>query len=201
VSPVRALQTENKTTGKRTTIVRVEWGDVKAIRQGKGYKVKLAENRLPKNVRKYLDQDRQAYRTAKNMSQQTLLFGKAVPQLPSAQIIEKKLLQAAIDSASNIIEQHPYLNYKEFDIKILPKSWARRRPNGIISLDLRVAALPKTHLKYVIAHELAHTIAQNHGPLFRRIVSAICPNWQELHNDLWVYWYYVRLNRVWQRLA
>jgi len=48
-----------------------------------------------------------------------------------------------------------------------------------ILMKLNAVSLPKTTLKYIIAHELAHTFTKRHTKRFWKIMEAMCPNFQK----------------------
>lgn len=53
---------------------------------------------------------------------------------------------------------------------------AKQKGNKIL-VKLNAIALPKSALKYIIAHELAHTSTKRHTKKFWKIVEAIHPNY------------------------
>jgi predicted metal-dependent hydrolase len=55
---------------------------------------------------------------------------------------------------------------------------AKLKGNKIL-IKLNAVALPKSVLKYVIVHELAHTIAKRHTKKFWKTVELICPDFKE----------------------
>jgi len=55
---------------------------------------------------------------------------------------------------------------------------AKIRGNRIV-LKLNAVSLPKSALKYVIAHEMSHLITKKHGKKFWKIVESIYPEYGE----------------------
>jgi Zn-dependent peptidase ImmA (M78 family) len=55
---------------------------------------------------------------------------------------------------------------------------AKLKGNKIL-IKLNALALPKSALRYVIAHEIAHTIAKRHTKKFWKTVELICPDFKE----------------------
>jgi predicted metal-dependent hydrolase len=55
---------------------------------------------------------------------------------------------------------------------------AKLKGNKIL-IKLNAVALPKSALRYVIAHEIAHTIAKRHTKKFWKTVELICPDFKE----------------------
>jgi predicted metal-dependent hydrolase len=55
---------------------------------------------------------------------------------------------------------------------------AKIKENKII-VKLNAVSLPKSALKYIIAHEMAHLITKKHGKKFWKIVESIYPTYEE----------------------
>ena len=50
---------------------------------------------------------------------------------------------------------------------------------NIIQVKLNTITLPKSALKYIIAHEIAHTFTKKHTKRFWKIVETIYPNYEK----------------------
>ncbi|MGC8832356.1 MAG: YgjP-like metallopeptidase domain-containing protein [Thermoproteota archaeon] len=48
-----------------------------------------------------------------------------------------------------------------------------------VLVKLNAVALPKTALKYVVAHEIAHVLAKRHTERFWKTVELICPDFEK----------------------
>jgi predicted metal-dependent hydrolase len=57
--------------------------------------------------------------------------------------------------------------------------WGSCSPNGNISLNWRLVLMPDHVRDYVILHELAHLRVPNHSRRFWRLMSELCPAWQD----------------------
>ena len=64
------------------------------------------------------------------------------------------------------------------------RKWASCSSSGIVSFSKDSLLLPPRLRRYVIAHELLHLRAPNHGKLFKALLSAHLPNWRKAHADL-----------------
>lgn len=60
---------------------------------------------------------------------------------------------------------------------------AKLKGNKII-VKLEAVRLPTSVLKYIVAHELAHTISKQHTPKFWKAVELIYPNYSEAKEHL-----------------
>ena len=62
--------------------------------------------------------------------------------------------------------------------------WGSSSERGNISLNFRVALLPKEVRSYLILHELAHQVHMNHSPKFWSYLEAVCPDYRK--SDRWL---------------
>jgi hypothetical protein len=80
--------------------------------------------------------------------------------------------------------KHKFQNRGKIDNK---KQRIAKLQGITITLKLNAVALPEEALKYIIAHEIAHTYIKRHTQKFWQIVEAICPNYkyakENLEND------------------
>lgn len=66
--------------------------------------------------------------------------------------------------------------------------WASCSINRNLSLNIKLLFLPPDIVRYVIVHELCHTVHMNHGTEFWRFVASIEPNYKVLDNKLRELW-------------
>ena len=60
--------------------------------------------------------------------------------------------------------------------------WGSCSPDGRLMYSWRLILAPPPILDYVAAHEVAHLVELNHSPAYWRVVTGICPDWQQ-HRD------------------
>ena len=53
-----------------------------------------------------------------------------------------------------------------------------------LAFSYRLAAYPEECIRYVICHELCHTVEKNHGPRFWALVERVCPDYRALKEEL-----------------
>jgi predicted metal-dependent hydrolase len=58
------------------------------------------------------------------------------------------------------------------------KRIAKMKDNRII-IKLNAVSLPRSALKYIVAHEMAHLFTKKHGKKFWKIVESIYPSYEE----------------------
>ncbi|SFE02453.1 hypothetical protein SAMN05216238_107106 [Lentibacillus persicus] len=64
-------------------------------------------------------------------------------------------------------------------IRTQHKRWGTCTPEGDIYINWRLIMAPLKIMDYVIVHELAHLIVQDHSPEFWKIVKSILPDYEE----------------------
>ncbi len=67
-------------------------------------------------------------------------------------------------------------NYSKVFIKNIRTRWGSCSKKGNVNFSLHLMRLPKELIDYVILHELAHTIEQNHSKNFWEVLDKICGN-------------------------
>ena len=86
------------------------------------------------------------------------------------------------------------LNQETFRARIRPvhlrfarSQWGSCSPRGVIMLNTALLFLPPSILKYVILHELAHTVHRNHSRAYWREVAWIMPTYKKALEELGEY--------------
>lgn len=71
------------------------------------------------------------------------------------------------------------VKYNECKTSEMKYRWASCTPKNNILFNWRIIKAPMYVLEYLVAHELAHLIEQNHTPVFWNIVSIQVPNYEK----------------------
>ena len=71
------------------------------------------------------------------------------------------------------------VKYNECKTSEMKYRWASCTPKNNILFNWRIIKAPMYVLEYLVAHELAHLIEQNHTPEFWNIVSIQVPNYEK----------------------
>ncbi len=64
-------------------------------------------------------------------------------------------------------------------VRRLRNKWASCSPSRNITLNEKLLNMPKQFVEYVICHELLHLKVRRHNKLFKNLLSAYMPDWQE----------------------
>lgn len=79
------------------------------------------------------------------------------------------------------VEQYARLHsisYKKINISWAASRWGSASSQGTLNFSWRLAMAPMSVIDYVVAHELAHLVEQNHSRRFWDRVSEMYPNYQ-----------------------
>ena len=68
---------------------------------------------------------------------------------------------------------------RKTQLKRMKSKWASCSPEKSVTFNSLLINMPKEFVDYVICHELLHLKVPNHDKLFKNLLSAYMPNWQE----------------------
>ena len=95
------------------------------------------------------------------------------------------LLHSELDKTYDKILSKGEINvFGDLDFEVVKKidgknqRIAKLKRNKIL-VKLSAIALPKTALKYLIAHEIAHIMTKKHGPTFQKVMKTIHPEYEK----------------------
>ena len=83
------------------------------------------------------------------------------------------------------------LPYKKVTIRRQKTLWGSCSSKASINLNDKLLFLPFPMVRYVLMHELCHTVHMNHSPDFWALVEQKEPNYQALDKDLNDAWHFV----------
>lgn len=76
------------------------------------------------------------------------------------------------------------VSVKQIHVREMRNKWASCSTAGRITLDAKVAELPKDLCDYVIVHELLHLRIPNHGKLWKSFMRVYLGDWEKLEKSL-----------------
>lgn len=89
------------------------------------------------------------------------------------------------------VSQDVDLSYTKVTIRRQKTLWGSCSSKGSINLNDKLLFLPFAIVRYVLIHELCHTVHMNHSPDFWTLVGQKEPDYQDLDRDLNDAWHYV----------
>ena len=117
--------------------------------------------------------------------------------LDSSQLMIKDLLKKwyfskAIEIINSIYDEiweskkHYFIDFNKPKLKIqtMKTRWGSISSNGILRLNSDLIRADKLNIEYVIYHELSHLLYQNHDKNFYKLLSILCPDWQNRKENL-----------------
>lgn len=109
-------------------------------------------------------------------------------------------LKTAIRTLANKFCSEIEQEYEKLTVRSQRTKWASCSSGTTLNFNLRCAFLPISHLRYLVAHEVAHLAEKSHNDNFWRLVESIAPRYKSKRADLQGFWYAVHHNALWQNL-
>ena len=103
----------------------------------------------------------------------------------------RKQAQLYIPQWLKSASQETDLSYSKVTIRRQKTLWGSCSSKGSINLNDKLLFVPFPMVRYVLIHELCHTIHMNHSPEFWALVGQKQPEYQELDRGLNDAWHYV----------
>ncbi|TEU05446.1 M48 family peptidase, partial [Candidatus Bathyarchaeota archaeon] len=88
----------------------------------------------------------------------------------------------------------------KFYIKNQKTRWASYSQKRNIHFNIKLAALPKRIIEYIVIHELAHATQPNHNRKFWYIVEKFCPDYKKRKQELKEYSLVIQKSKIWQKM-
>lgn len=85
------------------------------------------------------------------------------------------------------------LEFNKVQIRNQKSRWGSCSRRGTISLNCKLMFFPPSYVKYIVLHELCHTVQLNHSPDFWKCLGRFEPDFRELDKKLNLAWKYVPL--------
>jgi len=67
--------------------------------------------------------------------------------------------------------------------------WASYSQKGNLTINILLKYLPEQLIKYVIFHEMTHSIEKRHNESFWKIISQKYVNFESMEKELLIYWF------------
>ena len=97
----------------------------------------------------------------------------------------KKNLIYILTDLTEIWSDKLNLDIEEIRIRKLKRTWGScNTKKKIITYSLELAKKKRTLIEYVVVHELAHLIHDNHGKEFKNLITKLLPDWKIRKKEL-----------------
>ena len=70
----------------------------------------------------------------------------------------------------------------------MKRKWASMNSNRIMTVNMTISLLPERLVRYILFHEMCHTIEMSHNSRFKSLIRGKYPNYRELDMELRTYW-------------
>ncbi len=108
---------------------------------------------------------------------------EAIASLMTAWYKEK--LTPVMEKSVRIWEERLGVKVSEWQILQMPSSWGKcHKATGKINFNVELAKKPLQCIEYIVVHELAHLLEQNHTDRFHSILSTYLPGWETIKQQL-----------------
>lgn len=71
---------------------------------------------------------------------------------------------------------------KSVQLRPMKRKWASCSVNGLLSFNTELLKAEPAYGEYVIVHELLHLKIPNHGKLFKSLLRAYLPDWNDSYS-------------------
>jgi len=89
------------------------------------------------------------------------------------------------------VSQETGLSFQKATVRHQKTRWASCSGQGHISLNCKLLFLPPADLRYVLIHELCHTVHLNHSANFWALVASFLPDYRDRDRAVRQAWQYV----------
>lgn len=109
----------------------------------------------------------------------------------------KSALRVAVQTIADDLAAQLNVDYDQLSIRDQRTKWASCSSGTNLNFNIRTAFLPIDHLRYLVAHEVAHLNHASHDAQFWATVSSLSPDYESLRDELQGFWYLVHRNGMW----
>ncbi|MEN4005852.1 MAG: M48 family metallopeptidase [Methanobacteriaceae archaeon] len=81
---------------------------------------------------------------------------------------------------------------KNIRFRLMKTKWGSCSSRGNININKLLKYLPEDLIRYVVFHEMAHLIEQNHNKNFWIIISKKFPDYEMMEKELLDYWFLIQ---------
>jgi len=109
-------------------------------------------------------------------------------------------LRTTIETLARLLTEQFAVSYDQIHIRNQRTKWASCSTSGTLSFNIRCAFLPISHIRYLVAHELAHFEVPDHSDAFWDLVETEIDHPTRYSDELEGFWLLVNRNPVWESI-
>lgn len=109
-------------------------------------------------------------------------------------------LRSTIETLAEPLSEQFAVSFDRIQIRNQRTKWASCSTSGTLSFNIRCAFLPISHIRYLVAHELAHFEVQDHSDAFWDLVETAVEHPTRYSDELEGFWLLVNRNPVWESI-
>ncbi|MCS7093826.1 MAG: DUF45 domain-containing protein [Candidatus Aenigmarchaeota archaeon] len=115
--------------------------------------------------------------------------------------ILKKILREEIQKIVGEFSSEIESSYNKIFIRNQKTKWGTYSSQGNLGFNIKLLALPKHLIRYVVYHEIIHSIERTHGKKFYEMIFRKFPDYKEIERELRGYWYFLQENVFWSKIV
>nr|WP_255318062.1 YgjP-like metallopeptidase domain-containing protein [Halomicrobium sp. LC1Hm] len=112
----------------------------------------------------------------------------------------RQALREAVKTIASPFCDRLQVSYETLAIRSQRTKWASCSGGDTLNFNIRCAFLPFAHLRYLVAHEVAHLLEATHNERFWKLVRTMVPDAKSRRDDLQGFWYALHHNPHWQKI-
>jgi len=147
---------------------------------------------LPK---KYKNHQQLLEKHKKWIHQKQQTIQNALQQAKTIQLNHKRTISQLKTLVEKLVQQYQTeLNTKTNRItyRKMKTKWASHSSNKNLTINTLLKYLPEKLIRYIVFHEMAHSMERKHNERFWNIISRKFRNCQEIEEHLLIYWFLIQ---------
>jgi predicted metal-dependent hydrolase len=104
----------------------------------------------------------------------------ATSVLPAVDVRRVTSSREALKAWAQAWAQRIGVRPKRLQVQAMRRKWASCSPVGTVTFSTDLLEEPGDFQEIVVVHELLHLLVPNHGPVFRSLMKAYLPEWEQV---------------------
>jgi len=104
----------------------------------------------------------------------------------------RKELYAYVQKTIEDTKKHYPVRVNKVFYRDMKTKWGSYSPKGNLTINPQLRYLPDELVRYVVVHELMHSLEKKHNERYWKNLGVICMNYIELEKELFPYWFKIQ---------